>query len=382
MKKNPEISIILPCLNERGAIISCLREIKKAIEEHSLEAEAIVVDNGSTDGSADVVLEYMKEFAFLKLVREERGGYGYAYLTGFREAGGKYIFMGDADGTYDFGEIPKFIEKLRRGSDLVIGNRFSGMMEKGSMPILSRIGNPLLSSLVRIFFGVKIKDIHCGARAVSKKALDEITLRTGGMEFASEMVIKAARKNLSISEIPIAYRVRIGKSKLHSFADGWRHLRFILLYSPLFLFFLPGMFLFLFGAGLMALFYFFEPILFGIRFQTHPMFLFSLMAILGYQLILFGSFSKIYAITHLGEESPFFEKMFKYITIERAGIFAVLLGLFGAGVFIYIFVKWFNSGFDSLFEIKNSIVALTLLTIGAETFFSSFILSILGIKEI
>ncbi len=382
MKSIPEISIILPCLNEESAILPCLEEIKRTIKERSLSAEVIVVNNNSTDATPLIVANCQASFPELLLVEEKKEGYGSAYLKGLEIARGRYILMADADGTYNFSEIPLFISKLKEGNDLVVGNRFLGTIADKSMPWLHRyIGNPFLSFLVRLFFGVKIGDIHCGIRAISKEALGKIVLYTGGMEFASEMVIKAAKAGLKITEIPVEYGKRIGRSKLHSFADGWRHLRFILLYSPLVLFFLPGALLFLLGLVLLIVFYFFEPMILGIQLYTHPMFLFSVMMILGYQLMLFGGFSKTYAITHLGDTDPFIESLFRRITIEKTGLAGIIISIIGAVIYLLIFIKWARSGFGSLSEIKNSIVALTLLVLGIQTFFSAFMFSILGIKE-
>jgi hypothetical protein len=235
--------------------------------------------------------------------------------------------------------------------------------------------------LVRLLFKVKIGDIHCGARALSKNALDKITLYTGGMEFASEMIIKASRQHLIISEVPINYRPRLGQSKLHSLTDGWRHLRFILLYSPLLLFFLPGLILFILGILATIIFYFFSPKLFGIQLYVHPLFFFSVMIILGYQLIIFSGFSKVYAITHLGDSHSILESFFKRLTIEKVGFLGIIIALIGVVIYGQIFFNWMNSGFSSLNEIKNSIVALTFSILGVQTFFSAFMFSILGIKE-
>ncbi len=382
MNPSPEISLILPCLDEEGAILSCLEEIKGTIRDNSLVAEVIVVDNNSRDNSAQIVKDCQLTWPELRLISEKKEGYGFAYLQGLRNAKGKYIFMADLDGTYDFKEFPQFINKLRQGADLVIGNRFTGKISDKSMPWPHRyIGNPFLSKLVRLFFKVKIGDIHCGARAISRAALEKINLYTGGMEFASEMIIKAAQKNLIISEIPIEYRRRIGQSKLHSLTDGWRHLRFILLYSPLVLFFLPGAVLFSLGAAFMLIFYFFNPVIWGVQLYVHPMFLFSVMIILGYQLILFSGFSKIYAITHLGDTNRLIESLFRHITIEKTGLAGLLLAIGGGIIYLSIFIGWLRSDLGSLQEIKSSMIGLTLLVVGIQTFFAAFMFSILGIKN-
>ncbi|HBR15264.1 MAG TPA: dolichol-P-glucose synthetase, partial [Candidatus Omnitrophica bacterium] len=223
-----ELSIILPCRDEEKAIGGCLRQIKEVLADCHIDAEVIVSDS-STDCSPQITRSQG-----IILVKHDKEGYGTAYLEGFKAACGKYVFCADPDGSYDFNEIPRFLECLRRGDDFVIGNRFKGRISPGAMPWLHQyIGNPLFSFLLRLFFRTKISDVHCGMRAISREALDKLHLRTLGMEFASEWVIKAVKKGLKIKELPVNYYCRQGKSKLRSFVDGWRHLRFMLLYSPL-----------------------------------------------------------------------------------------------------------------------------------------------------
>jgi glycosyltransferase involved in cell wall biosynthesis len=315
------------------------------------------------------------------LIHEADKGYGNACMRGFKEAEGKYLFLADGDGSYDFSQIPLFLEKLRQGYDMVIGNRFTGGMKTGSMPWHHRyIGNPVLSAFVRKFFGVKIKDVHCGARALSKEAFLKMDLRCDGMEFASEMIVQASRRGLKMGEVPVNYNERLGDSKLRSFRDGWRHLRFILLYSPLYLFFIPGILLFCAGIITMAILYLISPTILGIQLFVHPMFLSSAFIILGYQLVFFSFFAKIYAITHLGERSVVVERLFRAITLERAGLTGIAIGLLGIFIYAYIFKSWISSGFGSLDQIKNSIVALTLSVVGVQTIFSAFMLSMVGIR--
>jgi glycosyltransferase involved in cell wall biosynthesis len=376
MKKNPEISIIFPCRNEEEALPFCLKKIKEVIEKNKLSAEIIVSDS-STDRSPEIA---RKENVIL--VKHDKEGYGNAYLEGFKKTKGKYIFMADSDDTYDLEKIPFFLKELTNGYDLIIGNRFAGKIEKGAMPWANRhIGTPILSLLLKLFFGARIKDSQSGMRAIKKTSLRNLNLQTTGMEFASEMIIKAIKCNLKIKEIPINYFKRKGDSKLKPFSDAWKHIRFMLLYSPMFLFFVPGIALFVFGVLLMLWLYFWTPEFFGIKLFYHPMFLFSLLIIVGYQLIIFTAFAKTYAITHLEEKSENFEKLFKYITIERASVVGIFLFTSGVAICLTILIKWVNSNFGGLNEIKNSIVALTLLMVGVQTIFSSFMLSILGIKE-
>ncbi len=373
--KNPELSVILPCLNEERALGACLEKIKKVIEENNLTAEIIVIDNGSIDNSCKIAKDMQVE-----LVHEKERGYGSACLKGFQTAKGKYLFLADSDGSYDFNEIPGFIGQLKKGSDFIIGNRFKGKIEKGAMSWPHKyVGNPILSGILRLFFKAKIHDAHCGMRAITNKALKKLNLRTTGMEFASEMVIMAIKKKLKIKELPINYYKRKGESKLKSFADGWRHLRFMLLHSPLFLFFIPGFLLFWIGLISMFWLYFGSPSILGIKLFYHPMFLSSLLIIIGYQLIIFSLFAKTYSINYLGDK-PIFDKLYNYITIEKASIFGILIVLSGIIIYGILFLKWINTGFVALNEIKNSILALTLIIIGIQTIFSSFMLSILGIK--
>lgn len=376
METNPKISIILPCRNEEIALPLCLQQIKNTVESNHLSAEIIVSDS-STDNSPKIAQKYG-----VKLVKHDKEGYGIAYSEALTKATGKYIFMADADNSYDFKEIPKFVKQLENGYDMVIGNRFSGKMHEGAMTFSHKyIGNPILSFILRLFFKTNIKDSQCGMRAISKASLEKLNLQTTGMEFASEMIIKALRNNLKIKELPIDYHPRIGKSKMHQFSDAWRHIRFMLLYSPLFLFFIPGLIFFLLGAASILWFYFFSPQIFGIKLFYHPMFFSSALIIIGYQLIIFSAFAKIYSITHLKNRDEKMEKMFKYITIEKAGILGTIISVVGLIIYFWIFAKWAGNKFGSLNEIKNSVVALTFVVLGVQTIFSSFMLSILGIKE-
>lgn len=376
-----DISIILPCLNEEKSIGACLDKIKAVIAKYSLDAEIIVVDNNSNDNTATIVLRYIQNTPNLYLLEEKQQGYGSAYIAGLKSAAGNYIFMADADCTYDFNDIPRFIDKLKKGYDLVVGNRFNRTLAPRTMPFLHRsIGNPLLSLLVKTFFNVHINDIHCGERALSRTAYNTLKLHAVGMEFASEMIIKAARRNLRITELDVSYGKRVGESKLRSFRDGWRHVRLILLYSPLYLFIIPGVAFLTIGMLAMILGYI-SPPLWGAEMELHSMFLAIISIVVGYQLILFGGFAKIYALTHLDDDNPLFEKFFAYITIEKAGTIGVLLTLLGAALCVYFVITWIRVGHGSLRDIQNSILALLCIIVGIQTIFSSFMFSILGIRE-
>ncbi len=374
--KDIELSIILPCRNEEEALDYCLNQIKEVVRENDIRAEIIVSDS-SIDSSPDIARKHQ-----VKLVKHDKEGYGIAYLEGFYHTRGTYVFLADCDGTYDFHEIPRFLKYLREGYDFVLGDRFKNKMDKGAMSFSHKyIGNPILSGIFRFFFHSKVHDVHCGMRALSKSALDKLNLRTVGMEFASEMVIKAVKNNLKIKELPISYSRRIGQSKLSSIPDAWRHLRFMLIYSPVFLFFIPGVVLLMLGLLSMVWIYVGAPEIFGKVLVYHPLFLSSLLIIVGYQLVIFSAFAKTYLMVHLGEESRIIHKLHRYITIERASLLGIFVCLIGAAIFVAIFLGWAKSDFGSLNQVKNSILALTLMVFGIQTIFSSFILSILGIKE-
>ena len=237
------VSVVIPCLNEQDNIEACVRAARAALEESGIRGEVVVADNASEDRSAEIA-----RAAGARVVREPRRGYGSAYLAGFAAARGRYIVMGDADLTYDFAEIPKFVEHLDAGAQLVMGDRMDSI-QPGAMPWLHRyVGNPILTGILNVFFRTGVSDAHCGMRALRRGVLPALDLRTTGMEFASEMVIRAAKEQLDIREFPIEYHPRGGESKLSSFRDGWRHLRFLLVHSPTHLFVLPGAVMTLFGV--------------------------------------------------------------------------------------------------------------------------------------
>jgi glycosyltransferase involved in cell wall biosynthesis len=374
-----EISIVLPCLNEEEAIGGCITTLQKIIETQHLNAEILVVDNASTDRSAAIAKAHGA-----RVVEQPIRGYGNAYLKGFTEARGKYIVMADADNTYDFNEVDAFVQPLREGYDLVMGNRFAGRMAKDAMTWSHRyIGNPILSGLLNFFFHTGIRDAHCGMRAFTKEACQRMHLRTGGMEFASEMVINASKAGLKIAERPIAYHPRIGDSKLHTFRDGWRHLRFMLLYSPTHLFLWPGLLLLLAGfVGLSVLLPGPLP-LFGHRWDIHAMILFCLLTLLGYQILWLGLCARFYSLTeHLdGESDRLLQQMQRAFTLERGLIIGILLTLVGLAIDISVFVRWLAVHMGPMNEVRPALYAMTLIALGIETIFVSFFLSLLQIRK-
>ena len=371
-----ELAVVLPCLNEEETIGVCIDKIKKVFEKENIDGEIIVVDNGSTDNSVKIA----KEKGATVLYEKERG-YGNALRRGIEAADAKFIIMGDADDTYDFLEIPKFLRLLREGYDLVMGSRFKGKILEGAMSFSHRyIGNPILSGMLRAFFGGNISDAHCGLRGFSKEAYNKMGLRTTGMEFASEMVIHALKKGLKITEVPIVYYPRKGKSKLSSFRDAWRHIRFMLLYSPDYLFFYPGLLLFV--LSFIATIKFLKgPIyLFGRAWDIHVMVFTSMLTILGWQILNIGISAKIFAHTIGLEEKKFTKLILKIFTLERMILLGIIFILVGVIIIGRIFYIWANNNFGPLYQVKTALFSLILIVMGIQTIFNSFLSSLVQIK--
>jgi hypothetical protein len=290
--------------------------------------------------------------------------------------------MGDADETYPLQELSKFVDALEAGSDLVVGSRFNGHIHKDAMPWAHRwIGNPMLTGMLNVLFGVSVSDAHCGMRALRKDALPSLDLHSTGMEFASEMVFKAFRRGLDVSEMPIDYFPRTGESKLSRFHDAWRHVRFMLLYSPSVLYFLPGGILLLAGfAGMIVLAT--GPVdVFGRTWQIHTMLAFVAATILGAQIVQLGVFARTYAMTHFGEHDALLERLWHRIRLEHGLIAGALLFLAGAGVLIAIFVDWARGSFGSLGHEYATALGFTLLALGVQIVFGSFFIGVLTMRS-
>ena len=377
MSENPDISIIIPCRNEEKALGKVIAQTKEVIEKHNLNAEIIISDS-STDSSPLIAKKLGA-----RLVKHDKKGYGIALLEGFKAAKGRYLFFADADGTYDFNEIPKFLYYLQEGYDFVIGNRLKGKIAKGSMPFSHRyIGNPLLSLILRLFFESDIIDSHCGMRAITKEALDKLELKTTGMEFASEMVIKAAKNKLKVKQFPIDYHRRIGESKLSSFADGWRHLRFMLMYAPDYLFMIPGVLIFLLGFLIMFLFLIGPVKISGLILYTRPMIVGSFLTIIGYQIMATGVYAKTYAVS-IGFEKKdnFIDFLAKIINFESGLVVGFIFILISIILGLIVLIDWIDRGFPGLLNISGIIFIFTLAVLGVQTMFSAFFLSILLVEK-
>jgi len=380
---DPEVSFVAPCLNEAATIEACIREIQACIEAHALSAEIVVADNGSTDGSRELARKLGA-----RVVEVPERGYGSALMGGIEAARGRLIVMGDSDLSYDFREAPRLLEKLRAGADLAMGSRFLGRIEPGAMPWLHRyLGNPVLSYLGRLLFRVPVSDFHCGLRAFRKEAFQAMRVRTTGMEFASELVVKAAVLGMRIAEAPVTLRrdQRGRPPHLRTWRDGWRHLRFLLTLSPRWTLFFPGAALAGLGALLMAL-VFLGPARFrSVTFDVHTMLVGSLLVTVGYGAMTTAFALRIYALVEeLGPPAPRLERMFSVLTLERGLAAGVLAALAGAALIALQVWRWYRAGFGPLdvsVTLRPTIAGATLVAVGTQTVLVSFVYSMLGIPR-
>ncbi|HYM54210.1 MAG TPA: glycosyltransferase family 2 protein, partial [Solirubrobacteraceae bacterium] len=338
----PLVSVVIPCLNEAENIERCVTAALQALGAMGVPGEVVVVDNDSEDDSAGLA-----EKAGARVVLEPRRGYGSAYLAGFAASTGRYIVMADADLTYDFSDIPRFVAALEEGAEMVIGDRMDNI-QPGAMPWLHRyVGNPILTGLLNLFFRTGVKDAHCGMRALRREVLPRLDLRTTGMEFASEMVIRASKENLRIAEFPIEYHPRGGESKLSSFRDGWRHLRFLLVHSPNHLFIVPGavlaglgtLIVVLVGAGLDF---------FGRAWGLHTLIGGALLMIVGTQVLALGLCAHAYGTYFMGEQDPWFDRMRSRFRLEHGLLLGGVFALVGVAMGAVIVVTWISHGLGSL----------------------------------
>jgi glycosyltransferase involved in cell wall biosynthesis len=378
-----EVSVVMPCLNEAETLETCIVKAQRALAADNIRGEIIIADNGSSDGSVEIA-----ERTGARVVHIEAKGYGNALMGGIAAARGKYVVMGDADNSYDFGHIPRFVAPLRNGVDLVMGNRFRGGIEPGAMPFLHQhLGNPVLSGLGQLLFKSPVGDFQCGLRGFSKAAFERMDLRTTGMEFASEIVVKASLLGLSIAEVPTSL-VPDGRSRpphLRTWRDGWRYLRFLLLYSPRWLFLYPGIALMLLGA-ILGLWLLPSPrTVGGITFDVHTLVYAAAFVLLGFQSIAFACFTKIFAISEgLLPPDSALEKMFRYITLEVGLVIGGLMTAVGFAASVYAVAGWGTRHFGMLdysHTMRIVIPAALLLMLGAQTIFASFFLSVLGLRR-
>jgi hypothetical protein len=373
----PQISVVLPCLDEERAVGAVVDEAFVGIARTGLAGEVIVVDNGSTDRSAQIAAAHGAV-----VVHENRRGYGSAYLAGLAAVRGDYIVLADADGTYDLTKLGEVVDPLRHGTDMVLGSRLHGEIEDDAMPWSHRwIGNPVLTGALNLLSRAGVSDAHCGLRAIRRDALERLDLNTTGMEFASEMVMKAARRGLEISEVPIAYRRRLGTSKLLRYRDAWRHVRFMLLHSPTALFLVPGTLLFLVCFGALVALSGGPLTVFGRTWDVHAAIVAALGTIVGAQLVQMGVFARTYAILYLGDHDPLLERAWRRFRLEAGLIVSGVVLLAGLGVLGAVIGYWVANDFGELHREHLSVLALTLIGLGVQGIFGSFFLSILGLRR-
>jgi glycosyltransferase involved in cell wall biosynthesis len=370
-----ELSIIMPCLNEAETLATCIGKARDYLERHKIAGEVLIADNGSSDGSREIATN-----SGARVVPIPERGYGSALRGGIAAAKGQYIIIGDADDSYDFTNLSPFLEKLRQGYDLVMGNRFQGGIKPGAMPVLHKhLGNPVLTWLGRLFFGSPCGDFHCGLRGFSKQAIKQLNLRTTGMEFASEMVVKASLYGLKITEVPTTLSPD-GRSRpphLKTWRDGWRHLRFLLMYSPRWLFLYPGLALMFLG--------FVATIWFMTQPRVHTLLYSATALIIGFQIVSFAIFTKAFAISEgLLPEDRKLRRFLRYINLEVGLIIGVILFLVGIGGSVYALYTWnaqLYGALDPAVTMRIVIPSVTALALGVQVIFSSFFLSVLGLKR-
>ena len=380
----PVASVVMPCLNEERTLPRCIAAARRGFDAAGIAGEVIVVDNGSTDRSVAVA-----EGLGARIVQCERRGYGNALRAGFAAARGRFILMGDADESYDFAELPRFWKEIEAGHDLVMGSRLKGRIEPGAMPWLHRyVGNPLLSGVLRLLFRAPVSDAHCGMRAFTKEAVAKMDLRTGGMELASEIVIKAGAARLRIGEIPITLHkdARGRPPHLRSFRDGWRHLRYMLMMAPNWLFFLPGLVSTGLGGILIGALLPGTLRVGGVGLDVHSMLLGMALFLLGVYLLLLGCFVKAFAYTErlgAGGEATFTAAL-RRVKLEHgllAGGAMIAVGLAGD---VWFLADWITHGagsLDPVVTLRPAILFTTLLVAGLQVFFGAFFLSMLGISR-
>lgn len=377
--EKPVISVVIPCLNEVQSVAKCVEKALKGIEKSGLSGEVVVSDNDSEDGSAEAA-----RAAGARVVHEPRRGYGSAYLRGFEAARGRYLVMGDADETYDFEDIPRFIKPLHEdGADMVMGTRLKGNILPGAMPWSHRwIGNPILSGMLKLLFRTRISDSHCGMRSFTADAYERMGLRTTGMEFASEIVVNALRNQLKIEEIPITYYPREGESKLQGFRDAWRHVRFMLLFSPSFLFQLPGLLLMLFGLVTIGLLGGGPREILGRTWDFHVLLFGCLSLILGYNLVIFDVLAKRFSLT-AGFVKPnwWLKRLQSFFSLEKGLALGALVMLIGLGLEIKIVYDWMQSGMGPLMAVRGITLGMTAMVLGTQTMFASFLFSLTMIQR-
>jgi glycosyltransferase involved in cell wall biosynthesis len=377
-----ELTILMPCLNEAETLAICIGKAQDFLARSGVHGEVLIADNGSTDGSIEIA-----EQSGARVVRVVSKGYGAALSGGIAAAKGRYVIMGDADDSYDFGNLAPFVAQLRAGHDLVMGNRFRGGIESGAMPFLHRyLGNPVLSFLGRLFFRIPVGDFHCGLRGFNRRAIESLGLTTTGMEFASEMVVKSSLKRLRISEAPTTLKPD-GRSRaphLKTWRDGWRHLKFLLMYSPKWLFFYPGFLLTALGLLLSGVLMFGPvDVCCSLRLDLNSFLAGCLLTIIGVQLVTFGTMARYYAtVTGILPTGPRAGRIVAWCKTDRLALLALLLVIVGGSIFLGALTIWARVNFGDLaspFVPRLVASGLSIAVIGVQTAFAAFLFGIFDI---
>ena len=377
-----ELSIVMPCLNEAETLATCIDKAQGYLERSGVVGEVVIADNGSTDGSQDIARAHGA-----RVVDVPAKGYGSALMGGIEAARGEYVIMGDADDSYDFSRLDPFVERLRAGDELVMGNRFKGGIAEGAMPPLHKyLGNPVLSWIGRVLFRSPIGDFHCGLRGFNRRSILNLHLQTTGMEFASEVVVKSTLGGLRVSEVPTTLD-KDGRSRpphLRSWRDGWRHLRFLLIFSPRWLFLIPGAVAFFIGL-LGTLFLSFGPIILGdVGFDVSSQVYLAALTVVGYQSVLFAILTKIYA-QHEGFRIPRsrnFDRLERRISLESSALVGLAIFVIGLAIAIWQFSVWASTGFGALdptSTLRTAVLAALLMMLGAQTIMAGMFLGVLNV---
>jgi len=382
-EQDPTLSVVMPTLNEEEGVEECITRIRNAVAEVGITTEIIV-----SDSSTDRTPEIARDLGAI-VVEPDQTGYGYAYRYAFDRVRGDYVVMGDADTTYDFEELPKLLDLIIEGdADIVMGSRLEGEIKDGAMPALHQyVGNPLLTKFLNVFYDAEVSDAHSGFRVFRADVIEELQLQTNGMEFASEMVMEAAVREFEIEEVPITYHEREGDATLHSFRDGWRHVKFMLLNAPSYLFTVPGALLL--GAGVVLMGFAFVGTTLpsirilpvwqhGVAFGVRSAIAGSLLAIVGYQVASMGVFATVASDPIRRPDDVVTNAIINHLSLERGGTVGFLLFLLGAGYAGYLIYQWVTIGYGALPGIPSDVIAFTLIVLGIQTIFGSFFMSSVG----